>query len=142
MRVYPYYRAEFSSTRPYGEPSWHLFLSPLVNRKGIAVLRLIWFASVRVHAVLRWAPTNLLLARIHTRRSLKWGIPAMLIAIPLFAAAAACAYFVQHGGPGWLNLLVLLFIWDACKFVWIGPVSLVHLLVARMREHRARTVAP
>lgn len=101
------------------------------------MLRLIWHASIRIHYLLRWAPTNLLLARIRTRRGLKWGPAAMLLAVPLFAAAVACGEIVRDGGPGWLNLLVLLMIWDGLKFLWIGPISTVLLLRRRWSERRA-----
>lgn len=105
------------------------------------MFRLIWAASVRVHNLLRWAPTNLLLDRIRTRRGLKWGIPAMLLAAPLLLVAAACTAGIQNGGPGWLNLLVVLFIWDALKFLAMGPVSLLHLARIRLIERRLRARA-
>lgn len=107
------------------------------------MFRLIWAASVRVHHLLRWAPTNLLLDRIRTRRGLKWGIPAMLLAAPLLLAAATCAAGIRDGGPGWLNLAVGLFIGDALKFLVMGPVSLVvlarvHAVEALERRHARR----
>ncbi len=46
------------------------------------MFRLIWPASVRAHITLSYAPTNRLLAAIRTRRDFKWGIPAMLLAVP------------------------------------------------------------
>jgi hypothetical protein len=102
------------------------------------MFRLIWAASIRVHDLLRWAPTNLLVDRIFTRRGLKWGLPAMFIAAPLLLAAAACSAGIRDGAPGWLNLLVALFIWDALKFLLIGPVSLVLLARVRIEERRVR----
>ena len=89
---------------------------------------IIWAVSIRAHGLLRWAPTNLVLDRIRTRRGLKWGVPAMLLALPLLLGAATCAAGVRDGGPGWLNLLVILFIWDALKFLVIGPISFVALI--------------
>ncbi len=90
--------------------------------------------SARTYGVLRYAPTNLLIAAIrNTRRGLKWGIPAMLLAVVYFYAAAICPTIIDNGGPGWLYLLVLLFVWNALKFVWIGPVSLLLLLRSRTR---------
>ena len=66
--------------------------------------------SARSYGVLRYAPTNLLLNAIRTRRGLKWGIPAMLLAAVYFYAAAICTTIINDGGPGWLYLLVLLFV--------------------------------
>jgi hypothetical protein len=102
------------------------------------MFRLIWAASIRVHDLLRWAPTNLLLDRIRTRRGLKWGIPAMFLAAPLLIAAATCTAGILNGAPGWLNLLVVLFIWDALKFHVMGPVSLGLLAGVRVRETKDR----
>ena len=102
------------------------------------MFRLIWAASIRIHDLLRWAPTNLLLNRIRTRRGLKWGIAAMLLAAPLLLAAAACTAGIQNGGPGWLNLLLVILIWDALKFLLMGPVSVVLLLRVRSQEARYR----
>ncbi len=90
--------------------------------------------SARGYGVLRYAPTNLLLDAIRTRRGLKWGIPAMLLAVPYFYVAAICTTMINEGGPGWLHLLVLLLVWNALKFFWIGPVSFVQLVRSRHQE--------
>ncbi|MDR5711329.1 hypothetical protein RH857_04140, partial [Nesterenkonia flava] len=37
----------------------------------------------------------------------------------------------------WLHLIVLVCIWNALKFFWIGPISLVLLARARIREATA-----
>jgi hypothetical protein len=106
------------------------------------MLRLIWIASIHIRYYLRrYAPTNILLDAIRTRRGLKWGIPAMLLATPYLYAAAICTTIIDQGGPGWLNILVVLFIWDAFKMLWIGPISLVLLTRVRAREHRERRAA-
>lgn len=99
------------------------------------MIRLLWALSVRTRYFLRrYMPTNILLDLIRTRRGLKWGIPAMLLAAPYLLAASICTDLVADGGPGWLNLLVLLFCWNAFKFLVMGPVSLVALICIRIRE--------
>lgn len=103
------------------------------------MLRLLWAASVRTRYFLRrYMPTNILLDLIRTRRGLKWGIPAMLLAAPYLLAASICTNLIADGGPGWLNLLVLLFIWNAMKFLIMGPVSLALLVRVRIQEAAAR----
>ncbi|WP_376784031.1 sulfate permease [Leifsonia aquatica] len=82
-------------------------------------------------------PTNIALAAIRTRRGLKWGIPAMLLAAPYLLAASICAKLLNDDGPGWLNLFVILFIWNALKFIIMGPVSVILLTKARVREATA-----
>ncbi|MGV1009806.1 MAG: sulfate permease [Dermatophilaceae bacterium] len=103
------------------------------------MLCLLWALSIRIHYFLRcYMPTNILLDLIRTRRSLKWGVPAMLLAAPYLFAASICTNLISDGGPGWLNLLVLLFIWDAMKFAIMGPISLILLVRVRIREAAAR----
>ena len=92
------------------------------------MFRLIWIGSVYTRYFLRrYMPTNILLELIRTRRGLKWGVPAMLLAIPY-----------EDGAPGWLHVLVVLCIWNAMKFAFMGPVSVVLLLRARVSESQER----
>lgn len=109
------------------------------------MFRLLWAASAHTRYYLRrYMPTNVALDAIRTRRGLKWGVPAMLLAVPYLLAASICTGLIADDGQGWLNLLVLLFIWNALKFLIMGPVSLVLLVRARLREaaeqrrHRVR----
>jgi hypothetical protein len=83
-------------------------------------------------------PTNILIRATHTRRGLKWGVPAMLLAVVYIVIAAALAQWVAGGAPGWINLLVLVCLWNALKFVINGPVTLVRLVRARAYERRYR----
>lgn len=89
-------------------------------------------------ALRRFMPTNFVLDAIHTRRGLKWGVPAMLLAVPYAFAMAMCVGLVEAGGSGWLNVLMLLFAWNALKFLGAGPVTLIRLLRVRGREAKAR----
>ena len=99
------------------------------------MIRLIWAASVHTRCFLRrYMPTNILLDAIRTRRGLKWGIPAMLLAIPYLLIANVCVRLIEDGAPGWLHLVVLWAIWNMLKMLWIGPISVVLLLRARIRE--------
>lgn len=102
---------------------------------------LIAFVS-RIYAFFqRSMPTNLLIRATHTRRGLKWGVPAMLIAVVYIVIAAALAQWVAGGAPGWFNLLVLLCLWNALKFAVNGPITLVRLLRVRRLERRHLTAA-
>ncbi|MFT4212523.1 MAG: sulfate permease [Microbacterium sp.] len=109
------------------------------------MFRLIWATSVRTHGILSYAPTNLLIAATRTRRGLRWGIPAMLLAIPYLLAAHWCVTTIEAGGPSWLNLVVLLCAWNSIKLILNGPTTVILLIRARIREvvaqRRARRVA-
>jgi hypothetical protein len=103
------------------------------------MIRLIWNLSVRTRLFLRtWMPTNVLLDAIRTRRGLRWGIPAMLFAIPYLLIANLCVQALAVGGPGGLLLVVLWSIWSSLKMLWIGPVSVILLICARLHERAAR----
>lgn len=65
----------------------------------------------------------------------------MLIAAPYLLGAWLLTVWITDGGPGWLNLLVLLFIWNALKFLVNGPITLIVLFRARLAERRDRRVA-
>jgi len=92
--------------------------------------------AIALHTFLRYAPTNLLLTRLRSRRRLKWGVASMFLGVAYFLAAAMLTSRLHDGGPGWLNPLVLLGIWNGIKFIAFGPVSLILLARARVVEHR------
>jgi len=103
------------------------------------MIRLLWTASAEVRYFLRrYMPSNVLLNLIRTRKGLKWGVPAMLLAGPYLAVAFWCTTLIESGGPGWLHLVVLLCIWTALKMLAIGPVSVVLFTKARARAYRAQ----
>ncbi len=102
-----------------------------------SMFRLLWNLSIHVRLFLRtYMPTNILLDALRSRRGLKWGVPAMLIAAPYLLGAWLLTLWIADGGPGWLYLLVLLFIWNALKFLVFGPLSLFLLARVRLRERR------
>ena len=92
--------------------------------------------AIALHAFLQYAPTNLLLSRLRSRYGLKWGVPFMLLGAAYFLAAAILTGWLHDGGPGWLNLLVLLGIWNGVKFLVFGPISLILLARARIADRR------
>lgn len=103
------------------------------------MFRLNWIGSVYTRYFLRrYMPANILLDAIRTRRGLKWGVPAMLLAIPYLYVASLLTVLIDGGAPGWLHVLVVLCIWNAMKFAFMGPISVVLLLRARAPEWRER----
>lgn len=106
------------------------------------MFRSIWMTSAHTRYFLRrYMPTNIALDVIRTRRGLKWGLPAMLLAVPYLYAASLLTVLIDDGAPGWLYLLVLLFIWNALKFAIMGPVSVVLLTRAKAGERHDQRVA-
>ena len=94
--------------------------------------------ATAIRALLHYAPTNLLLRRLRSRDGLKWGAPFMLLGAAYFLVAAFLDDWIHEGGPGWLNLLVILCLWNGGKFFVFGPISLVLLARAGLTDRRER----
>ena len=94
--------------------------------------------AIALHAFLQYAPTNLLLSRLRSRHGLKWGVPFTVLGAAYLFAAAMLATWLHDDGPAWLNLLVLLGLWNGLKFVVYGPISLMHLARARITVDAGR----
>ena len=70
------------------------------------MLRLIWIVSIHRRGFLHpYMPTNIVLGKLRPRRGLKWGVPAMLLAIPHLAVANILTILLDRGSPGWFHLL-------------------------------------
>lgn len=91
---------------------------------------LLWNLSAALRGYLRfYMPTNRALEALRTSSSLNWAIPVALIATPSYMfAMSVCATSVERGGPAYLNVLVLLFTWNAMKFAVQGVLTPVHWL--------------
>ncbi|AXH35865.1 hypothetical protein DVJ78_11025 [Humibacter sp. BT305] len=62
----------------------------------------------------------------------------MLLAAPYLLLAHFCAGVIEDGGPGWLNLVVLVACWNFMKFALMGPISVGLLIRVRIQEAIAR----
>jgi hypothetical protein len=94
--------------------------------------------AIGLRTLLHYAPTNILLRWLRTRNGLKWGAPFMMLGAAYLLASIALGDLIRDGSAGWLNVLVLLCMWDGVKLATFGPLSLVLLTRVRIREHRNR----
>ncbi len=98
-----------------------------------------WAISARIyHVVQRFAPSNIIIRRVHTRAGIKWG--------PLVGLAGVLAYglllvvagtLIREGVSGWLSLLVLVGFWNMVRFSVLIPASVIRLLRVRHQEKLA-----
>lgn len=99
------------------------------------MIRLLLAASIRTRYFLRrYMPSNILIDLIRTRRGLKWGVPAMLLAIPYLGVAYLLSTAVQNRVPGWLNLFVFVAIWSALKMLYARSAGSSEQQVKRQRK--------
>jgi hypothetical protein len=86
------------------------------------------------HSVLqRYAPSNILAAHVRTERPR----PAIVIrlaamAVALVVGAHLLATWAATGGPGWLNFVVLVAVWDAFKFVFLALTVILRRVLAAL----------
>ena len=86
------------------------------------MIRLLLAVSIAISDYLRrYMPTNKIRDRVYTREGLKWGIPAVLLAVPYFGIALWLSRIIETGAPGWLNVAVLICLWCGFKMLWLGP---------------------
>lgn len=88
---------------------------------------------------MQYAPTNLLLRRLRSRGGLKWGVPFMVLGVAYLLVAAWLTGLLHDNGPGWLNLLVIVGLWNGIKLIVFGPISLILLARVRFAEHEQKT---
>jgi hypothetical protein len=61
-------------------------------------------------------------------------VPVALVAVPAYLLAMSlCAVLVERDGHGWLNVLVILFFWNAMKFARLAVPRSIQLR-ARLAE--------
>lgn len=89
-----------------------------------------WSLSSRLYGLFRsYAPSNIIIRRVHTRSGIKWGPLVGLVGVAVYATIMAVAVtLLHHGAPGWINLIVLIAFWDTMKFAFLIPTSIVRLL--------------
>ena len=97
---------------------------------------LFWNLSAALNGYLRfYMPTNRAVDWLRTPRGLKWAVPVALVATPSYLfAMSVCVRLVERGGPGYLNVLVLLFAYNAMKFAVMAALSPIRLLVLARRS--------
>jgi hypothetical protein len=94
------------------------------------MLTLVWNLSAALNGYLRfYMPANRAVDWLRTPPGLKWAMPVALAATPSYLfAMSICATIVKRGGPGYLNVLVILFAWNALKFTALAVVTLFRAL--------------
>ncbi len=104
------------------------------------MLALLWNISAAIRGYLRfYMPTNRVLDWVRSPRGLKWAIPVAVVATPAYLfATSICATTIVRGAPGYLNVLVLLFAWNAIKFGFAAALSPFWWLAARLPHASGR----
>lgn len=99
------------------------------------MIALMWHLSATIRRYLRaYMPSNILLDRLRARGGRKWAMPVGSLLAPAYLfLASLMTEVLHHGGPGWLNLLVLLFIWNAMKFLAVAALVPILWLMTRRR---------
>jgi hypothetical protein len=94
--------------------------------------------AVAIHGYLAfYMPSNRAVDWLRTPRGLRWAIPVALVATPAYLfGMSVCMTLSEHSGPGYLNVPVMLFAWNAIKFAALGAVTPFRWLSLRPRGFR------
>lgn len=108
------------------------------------MLALVWKLSAALNGFMRfYMPSNRAVDSLRTWPGSKWAIPVALAATPTYLfAMSICVTIVQHGGPGYLNVLVFLFAWNALKFTALAVVTPFRSLSRLRRQRQAPPAMP
>lgn len=89
------------------------------------MLSTLWISSTAIRGYLRsYMPTNIAIDQIRARGRRWWAIPTTALVVPIYACAASyVGVIVERGGPGYLNVIVILFFWNAMKFAALAVLS-------------------
>lgn len=101
------------------------------------MLSLFWNLSTALNGYTRfYMPTNRAVDWLRTPRGLKWAVPVALVATPAYLLAMSVwVTLIERGAPGYFNVLVLLFAWNAMKFAVVGALTPWLLLRQCWSEH-------
>lgn len=99
---------------------------------AIPVIVAVAFVHRFVHVV---APSNML-ARSVRSAAPRWRVAAALLGLAavLLMSMQALAIAVSAGAPGWLNLVVLVLVWDAVKVGWLAVGVVVRRIAGFARQ--------
>lgn len=103
------------------------------------MFRLIVQLAGSVRTVLQHAPTNRFLRWLQARPGIIATVAAMAAGVAYLFTAAVCTVLLDRGGPGWLNILVVLFVYNSVKLALHGLAMLLMLARDRLwagRGHR------
>ena len=108
------------------------------------MLTLVWNISAAIRSYLRrYMPSNIALDVLRHPRGLRLAIPVALVATAAYLySASLCAAIIERGGPGYLNVLVVLFFWNAMKFAWTTILAPARMLNEAARTRRTSKTAP
>jgi hypothetical protein len=86
-----------------------------------------------LHRLWGHAPASKLIAHVRAH-PLRWAVPAAGLGLLCFLAAATFTGVISRGGPGWLNLAVILLVVDGMRLLAVGPASVANLVRAKLSE--------
>jgi hypothetical protein len=89
------------------------------------------FVAVTLRLLQTYAPSNILIARVRASRpSVRISIGLAALSLVLVSGAHGLGIAIENGAPGWLNLIVLVLLWDATKFTSMAVLSPIMFAVS------------
>jgi hypothetical protein len=113
------------------------------NPKETAMLAICIHLAAAIRRYLAfYMPTNRAVDWLRSPRGMRWAIPVAILATPTYLfAMSVCMTLIERGSPGYLNVMVMLFAWNALKAAATAALSPV-LLLRRVLGGRTSSAAP
>lgn len=98
------------------------------------MISLYFHVAFYLHGLLqRHAPTNILVRAVRAGTGPPWlPVAALLGGVGYLFATVISIHVVEHDGPGWVNILVLVFAWNALKLGPVGGLALAQQVFASL----------
>lgn len=88
-----------------------------------------------------YAPSNVLIRRVRaTAPALRTAAAMLAVTSSLIVALSVVSDALAAGGPGWLNLVVLVLAWDAIKIGWLAIAVLLRWVGIAARRTVGRRI--
>lgn len=100
--------------------------------------------AAAIHGYLAfYMPTNRAVDWLRSPSGFMWAFPVAILATPTYLfAMSVCMSLIARGGPGYLNVLVMLFAWNAMKFALLGLLSPLMPRRGRVASRRSCSARP
>lgn len=100
----------------------------------ILAVPVVILVAITLRLLQTFAPSNILIARVRASRpSFRIAVGLTALTLVLVSGAHGLGIAIENGAPGWLNLVVLVLLWDAMKFAWMAVLSAIMFAASNWR---------
>lgn len=104
----------------------------------LLAVQIVILVTTFLRLVQTFAPSNILTARVRASRpSFRIAVGLTALALVLVSGVHGLGIAIENGAPGWLNLVVLVLLWDVFKVFLLACCTLVRCIARAIREWKS-----